>query len=239
VGGRRTGDRIRITTGVRRTDDATWVVARVHDNGPGIAPAVLPRVFEPFFSTKKVGEGAGLGLSVSYGIIEQHGGRLAVESEPGQTVFTVELPTAVVPDAGRGPAADTSAVAGRVPALGRGRRALVVDDEPAVVELVSTVLQRQGWRVDVAAGGPAALERLRQMRYDLVLSDVRMPEVDGAAFYRAAVAQQEDLAPHFLFITGDTANDEVWGRLRATRVPVLEKPFTPQALLRAVEQVSA
>jgi two-component system NtrC family sensor kinase len=239
VGGRRTGDRIRITTSARRVGDTTWVVAQVSDNGPGIPVAVLPRVFEPFFTTKKVGEGAGLGLSVSYGIVEQHGGRLSAESEPGRTVFTLELPVTAARAPGAGAPAAPAVATGRVAALGRGRQALVVDDEPAVVELVTTVLDGHGWRVDVAPGGRAALERLRQTRYDLVLSDVRMPEGDGADFYRAAVAHQRDLAERFLFITGDPANAEA-GRLRqATHAPVLEKPFTPQALLRAVEQVSA
>ncbi|MGH7413057.1 MAG: hybrid sensor histidine kinase/response regulator [Candidatus Rokuibacteriota bacterium] len=237
VGGRRTGDRIRVGTSARRVGDATRVIVQVADNGPGIPPAVLPRVFEPFFTTKKVGEGTGLGLSVSYGIVEQHGGRLSVESEPGRTVFTLELPVAPARTQTASAAAETAA--GRGPALGKGRRALVVDDEPDIVDVVTTVLDRQGWRVDVATGGRAALDRLRQTRYDLILSDVRMPEMDGTAFYRAAVAQQHELARRFLFITGDTANLDAWRLLQGTRAPVLEKPFTAQALLRAVEQVGA
>jgi signal transduction histidine kinase/CheY-like chemotaxis protein len=237
VGGRRTGDHIRITTSARQMGDATWAIMQVADNGSGIAPAVLPRVFEPFFTTKKVGDGAGLGLSVSYGIVEQHGGRLSVESEPGRTVFTLELPAAAAGEPAPDTAAETIRASERARARGRGRRVLVVDDEPAIVEMVTTVLDDQGWRVDVASGGRAALERLQQTHYDLVLSDVRMPEGDGADFYRAAVAQQKELARRFLFMTGDTANEAAWRVLQATRAPVLSKPFTPQALLHAVEQV--
>jgi signal transduction histidine kinase/BarA-like signal transduction histidine kinase len=237
VGGRRTGDHIRITTSARRMGQETRVVVQVADNGPGIAPAVLPRVFEPFFTTKKVGDGAGLGLSVSYGIVEQHAGRLSVETEPGRTVFTLELPpaTAREPEPGTGPPV---AIARGAPS-GGGRRVLVVDEEPAIVELVTSVLDGQGWRVDVASGGRAALECLRQTHYDLVLSDVRMPEGDGADFYRAAVAQQEELARRFLFMTGDTSSAAAWRVLQSTRVPVLSKPFTPQALLHAVERATA
>jgi signal transduction histidine kinase len=236
VGGRRTGDCIRVSTATRREADQIWVVAHVTDNGPGIPVDVLPRIFEPFFTTKRVGEGTGLGLSVSYGIVEQHGGRLSVESGPGRTVFTLALPAV----AARAVAAESAPPdAGTSAAAGQGRRVLVVDDEPAVVELVSTVLDGHGWRVDVASGGRAGLERLQEARYDLVLSDIRMPELDGADFYRAAVAQRHELAARFLFITGDTANADAWRFLQDTRAPVLAKPFTPQALLRAVEQVTA
>jgi signal transduction histidine kinase len=94
VGARRAGDCIRVSTSERLDGDRTWVVAQVADNGPGIPAEVLPRIFEPFFTTKKIGQGVGLGLSVSYGIVEQHGGRLSVESRPGKSVFTVELPAA-------------------------------------------------------------------------------------------------------------------------------------------------
>jgi CheY-like chemotaxis protein len=232
VGGRRTGDCIHVTIGTRREGEATWVVARIADNGPGIRAEVLPRIFEPFFTTKRVGEGAGLGLSVSYGIVEQHGGHLTVESAPGRTVFTLELPAAA-------PSASGSDGSEAPPAAGRGRRVLVVDDEPAVVDVVKSVLEDHGWQVDVAEGARVALERLTQARYDLVLSDIRMPEIDGAEFYRAAVAQQHELAAHFLFITGDTGNRESWRFVEDARVPVIAKPFTRQALLRAVAQASA
>jgi signal transduction histidine kinase len=94
VGGRRSGDCIRVSTRARLDGDQSWVVVQVADNGPGIPAEVLPRIFEPFFTTKKVGEGAGLGLSVSYGIVEEHGGRLSVESGPGCSVFTLKLPAA-------------------------------------------------------------------------------------------------------------------------------------------------
>jgi signal transduction histidine kinase len=237
VGGGRTGDHIRITTTARRRGEETRVVLQVADNGPGIAASVLPRVFEPFFTTKKVGDGAGLGLSVSYGIAEQHGGRLSVESEPGRTVFTLDLPSAT----SREPetAAEPPVATGRATAWGRGRRVLVVDDEPAIVEMVTSVLDGQGWHVDVASGGRAALERLQETDYDLVLSDVRMPEGDGADFYRAAVAQHKDLARRFLFMTGAPADADAWRVLQSALAPVLAKPFTPQALLQAVEQVSA
>ena len=210
-----------------------WVVVEFEDNGPGIPAEVMPRIFEPFFTTKKVGEGTGLGLSVSYGIVQQHGGRLTGESVPGRTVFTVELPTTAVVEPA-GPAAPP------LPAgvYGFGRRALVVDDEPGMVELVTTLLKDTGWQVEVAATGRSALERVRSTRFDVVLSDIRMPDGSGEDFYRAAVIDQPGLAKRFVFMTGDTANPSPWQFVDEVQAPVLEKPFTADSLFAAIERLS-
>jgi signal transduction histidine kinase len=230
----RPGDRIAVRTSRHVTDDVEWVRMEVEDNGPGIAPDVLPRIFEPFFTTKAVGQGTGLGLSVSYGIVQQHGGRLTAESQAGRTVFTVLLPRFVEGRSAAGPAAAADARA-----VGAGRAALVVDDEPAVVDLVVSELERTGWKVDVADGGRVALARVQGAHYDLIVSDIRMPDGDGEEFYRAAVAAQPALAGRFLFITGDTANPRAWAFLRAMQVAALEKPFKPGQLLAAVERLTA
>ena len=235
VGDHRMGDAIRVTTGVRVDQGQTWVVITVADNGPGIPRDVLPRIFEPFFTTKKVGEGSGLGLSVSYGIIQQHGGRLNVESRPGNTVFTIELPAATSPLQPRGTERATVNRTG----AGRGRHALVVDDEPGVLDLVAALLRQAGWEVTTATGGRDALERLRGTDYDLVLADMRMPDGGGEDLYRAVASERGKLTERFLFMTGDTANPEAWRFIEATRASVIEKPFTAQALLSAVERVAA
>jgi len=231
--GSRVGDCIRIGTASRVEAGTRWVVVEIADNGPGIPEEVLPRIFEPFFTTKEVGEGTGLGLSVSYGIVEQHGGRLTVRSRPGRTAFSVELP-ATEPDP------ETSATgAGEPRSAGLGRRALVVDDEPTVIDFLTTLLREAGWQVDVSPGGRAALERLRARGYDLIVSDIRMPDGSGEEFYRAVTAEWGDLAGRFLFITGDTANAAAWKFIEESRVPVLEKPFTPDALLEAVDRLTS
>jgi GAF domain-containing protein/ActR/RegA family two-component response regulator len=227
------GDTIRIRAYERVESDRRWVVVEFEDNGPGIPSEVMPRIFEPFFTTKKVGEGTGLGLSVSYGIVQQHGGRLTGESLPGRTVFTVELPTTAAVEAAA-PAAPT------LPAgvYGFGRRALVVDDEPGMVELVTTLLKDTGWQVEVAATGRSALERVRSTRFDVVLSDIRMPDGSGEDFYRAAVLDQPGLAKRFVFMTGDTANPSPWQFVDEVQAPVLEKPFTADSLFAAIERLS-
>jgi two-component system NtrC family sensor kinase len=113
----------------------------------------------------------------------------------------------------------------------------VVDDEPEVVDLVVTILRQDGWKVDVAESGRAGLERARGTRYDLIVSDFRMPDGDGEAFFRAAVAAQPELRGRFLFMTGDTANPIAWEFLQDSRVAVMEKPFSPDILRAAVARL--
>jgi CheY-like chemotaxis protein len=146
-----------------------------------------------------------------------------VQSRPGETVFTVELAVARAGDAAPADAAP------RTVPRGDGRRALVVEDEPSVRDLIVTLLTDQGWRVDVASGGRAALERVARESYDLVISDMRMPDGDGPDFYREVLARTPALARRFVFVTGDTANPEAWAFLEGAGVPVIEKPF-PRAL---------
>jgi PAS domain S-box-containing protein len=228
-----TGAAGRIVFRTRVVEGGRAVRASVEDNGPGISPEILPRVFEPFFTTKEVGTGTGLGLSVSYGIVEEHGGRLFADSEPGRTVFSLELPVGAAPGAGFAGGAVV-----RPALIGQGRAALVVDDEPSIVEFIATLLRESGWHVDVAAGGRAALESVGLRRYDLIVSDIRMAEGGGEAFYREAVAVDPALATRFIFITGDTANDRAWAFLGDAKVPVLEKPFPPDVFLDAVRRIA-
>ncbi|HEY2996051.1 MAG TPA: GAF domain-containing protein [Methylomirabilota bacterium] len=215
----------------RVSADGRAIYADVVDDGPGIAPDALPRVFEPFFTTKTVGSGTGLGLSVSYGILEEHGGKLSVQSRPGETIFTIELPVTRVPEPAPVPAPR------RLAPSGTGRVALVVEDEPSVLDLVVTLLSQQGWRVDMASGGRTGLECVERRAYDLIISDIRMPDGDGQEFYRNVLAREPALAKRFIFITGDTANPDGWKFLENSGVPVIEKPFSPATFEEAVARV--
>ena len=214
----------------RLREDSGTIIAQVIDDGPGIPPESLLRIFEPFYTTKTVGMGTGLGLSVSYGIVQEHGGRLSVESAPGRTVFTLELPVIVPPE--------PEAPDDPHPVInGVGKVALVVEDEPAVLDLIVTLLGENGWRVDVAAGGRAAFDRLRETPYDLIVSDMRMPDGDGEELYRNALTLDADHGRRFIFITGDTATDGAWSFLEGTDIPVVEKPFKPRTFEEAVFRV--
>jgi GAF domain-containing protein/CheY-like chemotaxis protein len=223
----------RIIVRTALADEGRAVRAEVVDNGPGIPTDVLPHVFEPFYTTKEVGAGTGLGLSVSYGIVQEHGGRLSVESRPGETVFIVELP--IVPEASTRRTAPAPPPPRSV--IVSDRVALIVEDEPHVSDLISMLLEETGWQVDVATGGRRGLERLRERRHDLVVSDMRMPDGNGDEFYRGAIAHDAALAERFMFLTGDTANAAAWEFLQHTRAPVLEKPFAAAVFLDAVRRL--
>src|SRR2546430_2142796 len=150
----RRGSRILLRTSVAA--GGRGVKAQVIDDGPGIREDALPHVFEPFFTTKEVGSGTGLGLSVSYGIVQEHGGQLGVESRPGETIFTLEFPVARPADL---PGAELAPEPRVI--HGQGRLGLVVEDEPAVRDLLVTLPGQTGWPAEIAAGGRAGLASRR------------------------------------------------------------------------------
>ena len=220
---------VRLTT---RCDGArTWVTIEITDNGPGIPPAIQTRIFEPFFTTKPPGVGTGLGLSLCQGIIEGHGGIIQVTSEPGQgTTFRVELPV------GSGPVSPSTPAEVETVQPIRARTILVVDDEPSVIRGLTRLLRRDGHTVDTAPNGRLALARLQERTYDLILSDLRMPELDGSGLYQALAQQLPDLPQRFVFLTGDTVSHETMAFFKQTGVRWLTKPFRAAEVRHAIQQ---
>ena len=193
------------------------VAVDVIDDGPGIADDIQERIFEPFFTTKAEGEGTGLGLSICQGIIREHGGRISVKSQPGYgATFTVELPPA---GAGE-PAADATS-AGE----GRTARVLVVDDEPHILYYMRATLESWGHRVDTAADGHDALARVRAAQYDVIISDVRMPNLGGRELFERLRQELPAMAERMVFATGDTVRDDTMEFLERSGRPFLHKPF--------------
>jgi CheY-like chemotaxis protein len=216
-----------------RFDSATARVRlEITDTGPGISPDILARLFEPFFTTKPLGQGTGLGLSLCKGIVEEHGGTIRVDSEPGHgATFQVELPMTVP----RVSATPTPSV----PSQLRARRILVVDDEPTITNVLADMLGLDGHVVDTASTGREALDRLRERSYDLILSDLRMPDLDGPGLYRQAERERPGMGRRFVFLTGDVLNATVRQFLEETGVPSLSKPFTLADIRRAIQQALA
>ncbi|MFQ5877607.1 MAG: GAF domain-containing protein [Acidobacteriota bacterium] len=215
----------RLTIGTRVRGDR--IELRVEDDGPGMPPQTLSRIFDPFFTTKPVGQGTGLGLPICLGIVKEHGGTIRAESEVGRgTTFTVELPI-VRSD---GPAQETGALPGRPRAEGRSRSILVVDDEVTIQDLLVEILTQEGHRVDTAGSGRAALAKIEKGRYDLIISDMKMPGMNGDQFYERLRAVRPDLASRIIFTSGDTQSFEANDFLRRTGGLSLVKPFTIEAL---------
>jgi two-component system NtrC family sensor kinase len=205
----------------------------VIDNGPGIDPKILSRVFNPFFTTKEVGRGTGLGLSICYGIVQEHGGTIEADSRPGEGArFTVTLPVQG-PPLPRREAPEAPATASPVSAR-PGESVLVVDDEVSVREIVREALEPCGFRVDAAGGGAEALTRLKRDRYDLVLTDMRMPGLGGRELFERVRERDPDQAGRFIFFTGDVASPDTRRFLADTGRPVLAKPFGIEQLFEAV-----
>jgi signal transduction histidine kinase len=204
----------------------------IADTGPGIPADVLAKIFEPFFTTKPVGEGTGLGLSLCRDIVVDHHGTIEVESEPGRgTTFIVELPVETPPRAPARPAA--SAAAPRP----RPGRVLIVDDERGVAEALAEAIRREGHEVDIADNGAEALDRLAARRYDLIVSDTKMPVLDGESFYRELAQRYPALRERIVFLTGDVLSREKRAFLEGTGAPYLTKPCDLDELRRIVARL--
>jgi len=210
-----------------------YVMLAFTDTGMGMSDAVKARVFEPFFSTKGVGEGTGLGLSTCYGIIKQSGGYISVYSELGRgTTFKIYLPQVAAPAAISIPRLDA-------PDLPRGRETiLLVEDNPALREMAATLLRRLGYTVFAAGNGVEALS-LRHERgtghMDLLFTDVVMPHMSG----KELADQVRVLYPltKILFTSAYTENAIVHQGVLDKGMALLQKPFTPSALAKKVREV--
>jgi len=213
----------------RALSPGQYIEIDVTDTGSGIAADVVSRVFEPFFTTKE--SGTGMGLAAVQGTMLDHLGSVTVVSEPGQgTTFRLLLP--VVDDSIESEPARTSKPLTR----GSQGRILVVDDEPTVLSVIERVLQQSGYDVTVCTGGQQAFSYYASNRFDLVLLDVMMPDLDGVEILQRLRATHP--RARVMLMTGH-AEENVQARLRDfADVPVLSKPFLPNELLEEVEKFS-
>lgn len=199
------------------------IYIRVSDTGAGIPNNIIARIFDPFFTTKDVGVGTGLGLSISYGIIREHGGDIRVMSRSGEgTTFAIELPVIEMPDKAQ-PATlteqqDTLRVS--------GLRALVLDDEPVILDFLKEVLFDAGFHVEATNNGQRALEMLKEADYNIIISDMKMPGMDGKQFYNEIKSIKPEAARKIIFISGDISSSETQDFIKNTGNPCLLKPFT-------------
>ena len=279
-----------------RLEDVPRVRIVIHDDGPGVAESARARLFDPFFTTKLPGEGTGLGLSVSFGIVAAHLGNLTYEPGPGNigSSFIIELPVtartldegglldALDPDPRRRegsrpprtkpaiPVAGTPSAPGSLvpptpvvspadsaeppppaayPATPRAAadpqpknrrpRVLALDDEPSIRAFLRKVLAGAGIDCSPFQDGSQALEGMRDMDFDVMLVDHRMPGMSGTEFYEAAVEFRPGLARRVVFMSGDVLNPDLRGFATQRGIRLLAKPFDIEAVIRVVREVLA
>jgi two-component system NtrC family sensor kinase len=211
--------------------------ATVRDNGAGMSPAVRERIFDPFFTTKPIGQGTGLGLSISHGIIQQHRGSISAESVEGQgTNMRIVLPVADPPKSAGGEPAHSEAAAMENRDAWSGPLALVVDDEPAISQLVGQFLESRGWRAVILNDSTAVEASLAEQPFALVICDLKMPGMNGLDVLRLLRHKQPKLAQRFLLMTGNLADAEQMQNVELAGIPILRKPF---ALSRLAESLDA
>ena len=203
----------------------------VEDSGPGIPPEAVPRIFEPFYTTKPEGQGTGLGLAVSLGIMRRLGGTLEVE--PGGQGKGARF-VAVVPPT-RPTRLEHVAPARRSGTLpdGTAPRALLIADERSIRLALGRFMRRKGWEVDEAEDGAGALALLMaapRAGYNLVVTDLRMPVMSGFEVHDWLATHRPDLFERLVIATGDVASQPVREFLGRVSRPVLEKPFELSAL---------
>ena len=219
--------------GYRELNAGGYVMLGISDSGTGMNAQVMARVFEPFFSTKGVGQGTGLGLSTCYGIIKQSGGHISVYSEPGRgTVFKIYLPRVEPEKEAAIPRLDP-------PSLPTGTETiLLVEDDPALREMEATLLRRLGYTVHIGANGIEALS-IKQQRdvghIDLLFTDVVMPHMSGKEL--ADRVRASSPLTRILFASAYTENANVHQGALEKGVAMLQKPFAPSELAHKIRKI--
>ncbi|ODT08603.1 MAG: hybrid sensor histidine kinase/response regulator [Mesorhizobium sp. SCN 65-20] len=208
----------------------------VEDTGPGIAEAIRDRIFESYFTTKPIGVGTGIGLSISKSIVDRHNGRIWFEpAEPTGARFVVELPCI-----GGG----LDVVAEAAPKSSGLRHAVIIDDEPDVAASLADILELMGVKTRIVQTWKSVADALGHGQVDIVFSDLRMPARSGITIFREIVAERPEMVQRFVLVTGDLigAKAEIEQLPPDLKPHILEKPFSTfdvrSALTAVTEQVT-
>jgi len=209
------------------------ILATVSDNGPGISVERLSRIFEPFYTTKPLGEGTGLGLSISHGIVRQHNGELRVSSTPGAgATFEIDLPIVGAESDGAAATSDPSSTP-------RQRRFLIVDDEPTMRSALQLHLRRSGCFADAVGDTREALELLAKRTYGAIFLDLRLPELGGQSLFAELVERDPDHAGRVVFAAGDLESTPARQFLQHAGRPFVGKPFALSTVAALLTQAAA
>jgi CheY-like chemotaxis protein len=212
----------------------------VEDNGPGIPADLEQKIFEPFFTTKEVGTGTGLGLSIAHSIMTEHNGKIFHQPSPlGGAAFTLEFPLVTVEPP---PEIESN---GQMPLTPRSTsptaaaQILVLDDEKSIAELLSEMLSVLGYKPTICLNPATALELVNSQSFDLIISDFRMPVMNGQEFHNRVQKKDAALAKRIIFLTGDVVSEDTHAFLESNGNPHLAKPFQLATLEQAVADALA
>lgn len=208
----------------------------VEDNGPGVPPELVAKIFEPFFTTKEVGTGTGLGLSIAHSIMTEHKGRIVYHpSSLGGAAFVLEFPKVAEL---KTEMKEFICVKTNAPTMVETHaEILILDDEPAIAEMLSEMLEIIGYNATICHAPLRALELLGKRHFDVILSDFRMPGMNGQQFYEAVQKRFPSLTSHVVFLTGDLVNDSTRSFLESTGNPHLAKPFQLDTVRQTIAQI--
>ncbi len=203
------------------------------DDGKGIAKENLSKIFNPFFTTKEVGQGTGLGLSLCYGIVKQHDGKIYAKSRLGKgSTFFVELPIVTQ----NKQLQFTESAANKSERASRAKaRILVVDDEPLVHKFLKEVLTEEKHDVEIVDDGINAIERLTSKKYDVILLDIKLPGKSGIEIYRELNKSFRSITKNIIFITGDVMEQTTMSFLSRIKPAYITKPFDTVRLLNEID----
>lgn len=200
------------------------------DTGPGVPEELRKRVFEPFFTTKGGTGGTGVGLALCSNIISGHSGRITLtETQGGGATFLVSLPASTI-----AVATTTNETQGQSQEGNKRLSLLLVDDEVELAQTLADLLEPDGHEIDLAANGAIALEKLRKRPFDIIISDLRMPVMDGPGLYAELARSMPQYVNKIIYVTGDTLSPHVNAFLQETPVPVIEKPYRLAEVQKAI-----
>jgi len=205
------------------------------DDGSGIPKKNIDRLFDPFFTTRDPDKGTGLGLSICYTIVTQHGGKIYARSRLGKgATFFVELPIVTKEEQLKmaEPAAEVSKTLSRA-------RVLVVDDDTIVQQLLSEVLDEEGYEVEIVENGDDALERINSKDYDVILLDIKLPGMSGIKLYEYMQTSIKSLIRKVIFITGDVMSADTMVFIKSAHVPHITKPFDAEQLKKEITKITS
>ncbi len=214
--------------------DAGMIYTAITDNGPGVPHDLKLRIFEPFFTTKPSGAGTGVGLSLCHSIIESHGGRIWVEdANGGGARFIFTMPMAVVKEKAVEKPVEVTQAPVKAKAI-PPQRILIVDDEVELAQTLADILEPDGHTATLAENGRVALNLLEKNDFDIIISDLRMPVLDGPGMYRQLHAAKSRYLSRIIFVTGDTLSVPIREFIDSFNLDVIEKPYTPADVRNAI-----